>query len=94
MGYRFRAEAIAPLQNKAGALLTNPVLRNVLGQARRRFDPRVTMDRGQILLANLSKGRLGEAESSVLGALLVTSLHLAALSRASQPGGGRAAGSI
>lgn len=86
---RFRAEAVAPLQNKAGALLTNPMLRNVLGQVKRRFDPAVTLERGQVLIANLAKGKLGEAESGLLGALLVTALYLAALGRARQAPGER-----
>ncbi len=43
------------------------------------------MDDGQILLVNLAKGRIGEDSSSLLGGLLVTTLGLAAFSRAEMP---------
>lgn len=78
----FRTETISPIQNKVGQFLTNPILRNILGQPRNRLDLRRMMDGQQILLANLSKGLLGEDSASLLGALLMTQLHLAALRRA------------
>ncbi|MFQ5853137.1 MAG: helicase HerA domain-containing protein, partial [Candidatus Binatia bacterium] len=55
----FRAQAIAPIQNKAGQLLASPVLRNILGQRRSKINFRKVLD-GQILIVNLSKGRIGE----------------------------------
>jgi DNA helicase HerA-like ATPase len=82
---RFRAEAIVPIQNKVGAFLASPVVRRVLGQPRSDIDLRRVMDEGQILLANLSKGKLGEDMSALLGALLITGLEQAALSRAEIP---------
>jgi hypothetical protein len=82
---RFRAESIAPVQNKVGAFLANPVLRNILTQPRSSFDPRRVMDEGRLLLVNLSKGRLGEDPAALLGALLVSRLGLAGLSRANLP---------
>ncbi len=78
----FRTEAIAPLQNKVGAFLAHPVLSSILNQTRSAFDVRQVMDEGRILLVNLAKGRIGEDAASLLGALLVTSLSIAALSRA------------
>ena len=82
---RFRAEAIAPIQNKVGQLLMSPLLRNILGQARGALDPGFLMDHRRILIANLAKGRLGEDKASLLGSLLVTSLFLAAAGRADVP---------
>src|SRR5436309_2754323 len=79
---RFRAEAIAPIQNKVGEFLVNPILRNIVGQPRSAFDLRRVMDEGKILLVNLAKGKIGEDTSSLLGAMLVTKIDLAALSRA------------
>src|SRR5438552_14890677 len=79
---RFRAEAIAPVQNKIGEFLVNPILRNIVGQPKSAFDLRRVMDEGKILLVNLAKGRIGEDTSSLLGAMLVTKIALAALSRA------------
>src|SRR5207247_2521517 len=82
---RFRAEAIAPVQNKIGEFLVNPILRNIVGQPRSAFDLRRVMDEGKILLVNLAKGKIGEDTSSLLGAMLVTKIGLAALSRAELP---------
>lgn len=79
---RFRAEAIAPIQNKVGEFLVNPILRRIVGQPKSTFDPRRVMDDGKILLVNLAKGKIGEDTASLLGAMLVTKIGLAALSRA------------
>jgi hypothetical protein len=80
-----RTEYIASLQNKLGAFLTNARLQRILGQPRGRIDLRSVMDRGQILVVNLSKGRVGESAANLLGSLLVSSLQLAAMSRADLP---------
>jgi hypothetical protein len=78
---RFRQEAIAPIQNKVGQLLMAPPMRNVLGQIRRKIDPKFIMDNRRIFIANLSKGSIGEDKSSLLGAILTTSFELAAMER-------------
>src|SRR3989475_5662913 len=82
---RFRAEAIAPIQNKVGELLVNPILRNIIGQPKSAFDLRRGMDEGKILLINLAKGKIGDDTAPLLGAMLVTKISLAALSRAELP---------
>jgi hypothetical protein len=82
---KFLQEAIAPIQNKVGQLLMSPHLRNVLGQVRSRIDARFMMDRGRIFIADVSKGKLGEDKSNLIGALLVTQFQLAAMSRADVP---------
>jgi len=79
---RLRAEAIAPIQNKVGAFLTDPLLNRILTQKRSDFDLRHVMDEGKILLVNLAKGKIGGDASALLGALLVTKIGLAGLSRA------------
>jgi hypothetical protein len=79
---RLRAEAIAPIQNKVGAFLSNPILDRILSQAKSAFELRQVMDGGKILLINLAKGKIGEDASALLGALLVTKMGLAGLSRA------------
>jgi hypothetical protein len=78
----FRREAIAPIQNKIGKALMTPSLRNMLAQPRSAITPRRLMDEGAIVICNLSKGALGESTAHLLGALLVTALAQAALSRA------------
>ena len=79
---KLRAEALSPIQNKIGHFVSSPLLRNVLGQSGRSLDLRSVLDSNRVLLVNLSKGRMGDDASSLLGSLLVTALQLAALSRA------------
>jgi hypothetical protein len=79
---RFRAEATAPIQNKVGAFLANPVLSHIITQPKSTFDLRNVMDEGKILLVNLAKGKIGEDASALLGAMLVAKIGLTALSRA------------
>ncbi|MGD0156183.1 MAG: type IV secretion system DNA-binding domain-containing protein [Terracidiphilus sp.] len=82
---RFRAEAIAPIQNKVGAFVSNPILHRVVGRPSGSFDVRQIMDEGKILIVNLAKGKIGEDAAALLGAMLVSKLSLAALSRADVP---------
>src|SRR5947209_9233451 len=79
---RFRAEVIAPIQNKVGEFLVNPILRSIVGQPKSAFDLRRVMDEGKILLVDLAKGKIDEDTSSLLGSMLVTKIGLAALARA------------
>jgi hypothetical protein len=79
---RLRAEACAPIQNKLGALLSDPTLRRILVEPEIDLRFRKLMDEGTVLLVNVSKGRLGEETSLVLGSLIVSTLGLAAFSRA------------
>jgi type IV secretory pathway TraG/TraD family ATPase VirD4 len=79
---RLRAEVCAPIQNKLGALLSDPTLRRILVEPEIDLHFRKLMDEGMVLLVNVSKGRLGEESSLVLGSLIVSTLGLAAFSRA------------
>lgn len=79
---RYRQEAIAPIQNKVGALLADPRLYRILAAPSVDLHFRKIMDEGRILLVSLAKGRLGEDSANLLGAILVSTLGLAALSRA------------
>jgi len=82
---KFRLPAIAPLQNKLGALFANPIARNILGQVKNRLDIRALMDNRAIFIARLPKGIIGNHTSKLLGALLMTQFQQAALERASTP---------
>lgn len=82
---KFQSEAIAPVLNKVGAFTANPIIRNIIGQPKSTFNIRRIMDDGGILIVNLSKGLLGEDNSSILGAFLVTKIQLAAMSRSDIP---------
>ncbi|MFC1612817.1 type IV secretion system DNA-binding domain-containing protein, partial [Patescibacteria group bacterium] len=78
---KFQAEAINPIQNKVGQFLSNFLIRNVVGQVKSTFDMRDIMDNQKILLMNLSKGRIGEDTSSLLGAMMITKIQLAVMDR-------------
>ena len=82
---RYRQEMIAPIQNKVGAFLADPKLNRIFTAAPTNLHFRSMMDEGKILIVNLAKGRLGEDSASLFGALLVTTLGLAAMSRGDIP---------
>jgi len=75
------SETMTPILNKLGQFLTNPLIRNIVGQTKNRIDFRELMDDGKILIANLSKGMIGEDCSSLLGSLILMKIQLAGLSR-------------
>lgn len=80
--YRYRAEAIAPIQNKVGTYLADPNVARILTAPDKPLRVRRVMDQGGVLLVNLSKGEIGEDNSNLLGGILVTAIGLAAFSRA------------
>ena len=80
--YRLRADGIMPIQNKVGAFLANPILYRILAEPEKTLNFRRIMDEGKILVINLAKGKIGEDSTALLGGLLVTTLSLAAFSRA------------
>ena len=82
---RFRREAIAPIQNKLGQFLLNPVIRNILGQVKCKVSFPFIMDQQRLFIANLSKGKIGHDKANLLGSLLTTQFQLAAMRRAAQP---------
>jgi CxxC-x17-CxxC domain-containing protein len=82
---RYEVEATAAIQNKVGQFISAPLIRNIIGQVKSKIDMRKAMDEGKILIANISKGRIGEDNSRLLGALLITKLQLAAMSRVDTP---------
>lgn len=79
---KFAAEAAPAIQNKVGQFVANPLVRNIIGQEKSSFDIRAIMDQKKILIINLSKGRVGEANANLLGAMIITKIYLAAMSRA------------
>lgn len=82
---RYASEAVAPIQNKIGQFISNPLIRNIIGQRESKLDFRGIMDNKKIFLANLSKGLIGEDNSDLLGALIITKMQLSAMSRVELP---------
>ena len=82
---RFAAEATPAIQNKVGQFISSLLIRNIIGQTKSTFDFRQAMDEEKIILVNLSKGKVGEEASRLIGSMIITKLQLAAMSRANVP---------
>ncbi len=82
---RFRSEAISPIQNKVGQLLSSAIIRNIVAQSKSTIDMHQAMNEGKILLINVSKGKIGEDNSALLGAMIINRIQLAAMDRATIP---------
>jgi len=79
---RMKIEAISPIMNKVGQFLSSSIVRNIVGQPQSTVNLRFAMDKKKIIIVNLSKGKLGEDNSSLLGAMLITKFQIDAMSRA------------
>jgi Type IV secretion-system coupling protein DNA-binding domain/TraM recognition site of TraD and TraG len=82
---RQRSETISPIQNKVGILLSNPFIRSILCQNASTLDIAAVMNKGKVLIVNLSKGNLGTAPAHLLGALLISAISQAAEARRTIP---------
>src|SRR3989344_1168547 len=82
---KFRNEAIAPIQNKVGQFLSTSIIRNVVGQSKSTINIFDMMNEGKIFLVNVSKGRIGEDNSGLLGGMIITKIQLAAMERVRVP---------
>jgi hypothetical protein len=82
---KFDTDAIIPLVNKLGQFLSDPLLRNIFGQKENKIDMSKLMNSEKIILINLSKGRLGEENSSFLGSIFLTKIKQAGMERAGMP---------
>lgn len=80
-----RQEFIAPILNKVGPLLTSPLLRNIFGQPKSKLHFDRAIDSQKIILINLSKGKIGEDASRVLGMIFISMIQSALLARSAKP---------
>ena len=80
-----KSEVLDYITSKFGRFVTNRMVRNIIGQSQSSFSLRDVMDKGKILFVNLSKGELGEENSSFLGLVLVPRILMAAMSRSDTP---------
>lgn len=79
---KFDTDAIIPLVNKLGQFLSNPMLRNIFGQKENRINLEELMNTRKIILINLSKGKIGEENSSFFGSMFLTKIKQAGMARA------------
>jgi len=82
---KLESEATAAIQNKIGQFISAPIIRNIIGQVKSSINMRELMDQGKILIVNLSKGKVGEDNSRLIGAMIITKLQIAAMSRVDIP---------
>jgi len=82
---KYKQEAVAPIQNKIGQFLSASVIRNIVAQVKSRINIREIMDEKKIFIMNLSKGRIGEDNSRLLGGMLITKIQLSAMERVDMP---------
>ncbi len=79
---KFDTTAIIPLVNKLGQFLSDPMLRNIFGQKENKIDFEHLMQNQKIVLINLSKGKIGEENSSFFGSMFITKIKQAGMARA------------
>lgn len=82
---RYETEAKAAIQNKIGQLISNPIICNIIGQVKSKFDIKEIINNKKILIVNLSKGKIGEEAAMLLGSLLIIRMQIAASARANIP---------
>lgn len=78
---QMRSESIMPILNKVGQFLSSQTIRNIVGSPKSTIDLEDMMNQGKIILVNLSQGKLGEDNSALLGAMIITKIQLAAMNR-------------
>lgn len=81
MNYRTAVDGVAPIANKIGAFLANPIVRKAVCEPNEPLRFRKIIDEGKILIVNLAKGKLGADITNILGGLIVSSIANAAYSR-------------
>jgi len=86
---QMRSESIMPILNKVGQFLSSRTIRNIVGSPTSTVDFEQMMEEGKIIIVNLSQGKLGEDNSALLGAMMITKIQLAAMNRVYQEEGER-----
>ena len=81
MPHRLKQEAISPILNKVGQFVSSPLINKIISPSRSQINLEKIMNEGKIILADLSQGKLGEDNSALLGAMLITQIQLAAMNR-------------
>jgi len=82
---RQRTESIASILNKVGQFVSSPIVRNIVNARKSSFSIEEAMSSGKIILVNLSQGKLGEDNATLLGSMMITKIQLAAMSRVNIP---------
>ncbi len=75
-------EVISWVVSKFGPFISNDAMRNIIGQTKSGFNIADVMNNKKILLVNLSKGKMGDLNSKLLGIIFVMKFNAAAMARA------------
>jgi hypothetical protein len=81
MSDQTKNEAISPILNKVGQFVSSPTIRAIIGHPKSTVNLEQIMNNGEVLLVNLSQGKIGEDNAALLGAMIITQLQLAAMNR-------------
>lgn len=84
MDPKFQNESVSPILNKVGQFVASTNIRNTIAHPKSKINIQEIMDQKKILIADLSTGRLGEDNSALLGAMLITQIQLSAMNRVFQ----------
>ena len=85
MSEKMMSESISSILNKVGQFVASPMIRGIIGHPKSTIDVEEVMNSGKILILNLSSGRLGEDNSTLLGAMFISKIQLAAMNRVNIP---------
>ena len=85
MSEKLQVEAVSPILNKVGQFVSSPTIRGIVGHPVSTVDLEDIMNKGKILILNLSQGKLGEDNAALLGAMFITKMQLAAMNRVNSP---------
>lgn len=80
-----RLEYVSPILNKVGQFVNSPLIHNLISHPKSTVSVEDVLNSGKILIANLSQGKLGEDNAALLGAMFITKVQLAAMSRVDIP---------
>jgi len=79
---KYEQEAISPLSSRLGHFFSDPAMRKIFTNPENSIDIEAIMNEGKILIVNIAKGLLGEANSALFGSFFLTKIEQAALARA------------
>lgn len=85
MSDRFANEAVAPILNKVGQFVTSPLIRKIIQHPRSKVKIDELMNNKKIFLCDLSQGKIGEDNATLLGSMIITKIQIAAMNRAFIP---------
>lgn len=85
MDPKLQTEAISPILNKVGQFVTSPLIRKIINHKKSKVRIDKIMNEGKILLCDLSQGKIGEDNATLLGSMIITLIQVHTMNRAFLP---------